>query len=421
MEGHGGEPSEMVIGFVPSDPSIIFSQIQKMNLTNKTMGFEAVVNATEQGPTPEMQELVNQGLYQLIISQINPTNKKILGLIVTSLRRLSVVFPDHFRAVMGELPIQFLLSVPDNTEVIDFLEQTSFNFPEFGQLLLSTGPLLLGAVGTWLQASNVDLARCTLELLGTLAQFEGAPFDFNCVRPFVDASFPTELRGLALNVLILVDKENYPTYLELLMTMFMNDAITGIVVQVLRDAYTDNPEVFAPHIANIYMRLCQIIEIPEAAILLADIIEHVPQEGRENAITLICSQPELTIERVDAIYRICGSCGIALPPPMVVRLAAELATNEDEEVLGCLEQILMQYPAYFAEEDGQAKLFDTIQNRAPIFSKYAFRLCIACCMGCPVAPPLLEAVRGLAEQCEADMDPEMHEAVAAFLAQHTPQ
>ena len=106
---------------------------------------------------------------QMVISQMTEANMAIIGLVATALRHLSAVYPEKFRSLIPTIPLPFLLSVPKSTEVIDFLQQSAFNFDSFAAALLSTGQKLAVAVGNWIQKDEPH-ACATLELLATLAR-----------------------------------------------------------------------------------------------------------------------------------------------------------------------------------------------------------------------------------------------------------
>ena len=412
--GDGPEPSELSLGFAPDDPSIIVPQIQRLAMTSRTLGFETIVNCTERR-SPAMDKLVQEGLIQLVISSINETNLKIIGVVVTALRHLSAVYTAEFEALIPSIPFEFLLTRTSSSEVIDFLEQSAFNFDGFAAALLSAGDHLANAVSNWLQAGEAT-ARATLELLATLAQVPNAPFDFGCVKPFLDGNFSPDIRALTLNVLLQADKQNWQEYLKRLMEIFFNEEDSGTVVELLHDMYIEQKELFEPHLPQILERLVQRIQLPGAAVLLADIAPKLDEKARENVIQLLFTQ-ELTIERIDAIYRICGECQVRLPNEFVAALGDALVSNESAEVLMCVAALLEQYPEFFASEAGQEKLHQALQ-RPFDFAVIAFKLCVNCCSNCPVAGPLMEAFHSFATEYEKDMDEELHAAVAAFCAAH---
>ena len=201
----------------------------------------------------------------------------------------------------------------------------------------------------------------------------------------------------------------------MLMSMFQNEPGCGTVIQTLHDLYIEQPGAF--NASMLLARLVRIIDLPDAAVLLADIAPALEPAARERAIALLFAQNVLCIERVDAIFRICQQCNITLPPNLLERLAAELASNKDQEVLACIEAILRQHSAFFATDAGQARLLEGL-GRPPQYAVFASRICVNCCSGCPVAQPLMQAVGSFATQFERGMDADLHATVAAFLAAH---
>ncbi|OHS92868.1 hypothetical protein TRFO_12238 [Tritrichomonas foetus] len=421
MEGdpnihQGPEPDELEIGFLPNHPDLVIPQIQKLSLTNRTIGLETLINITNDGPTPDTQKLIEAGVFPLVISQINESNMKIIGLVCTALRHLSSVAPQVFRELMGTIPIPFLLAIPDCPEVIDFLQASVFNFSEFAALLLSNGPAFLNAIGVWLQAGE-QTALPTLELINALSQIEGIQFDFNCIKPFLDGQFSPDIRSLAMNILLQVEPQNAQMYLQMLMEMFMNDNPTSTVFQIIHDDLSIFPDFFQSLIPQLFQRSIQFIQVPESAIVLADIAPHIDQAGRENIITQIFSQPQLCPERADAIFRICNDCEITLPPSNLAQLVTDLATNESEDTLQCTEAILVHHSPFFASPEVQTQLLPVFQ-RDPNFAVFAFRIVLYSCGSCAVVPPVLEAFRNFAVQFESSFEPELHKNVKLFLDAH---
>ena len=92
-----GEPDELEVRFLPSDPDLVTPQIKEISLTNRTIGFETLVNITGGQMTPDIQKLLDDGFYPLAISSMNDINIQIIGLVCKTARRLSGVAPDDFK------------------------------------------------------------------------------------------------------------------------------------------------------------------------------------------------------------------------------------------------------------------------------------------------------------------------------------
>ncbi|KAK8899085.1 hypothetical protein M9Y10_001384 [Tritrichomonas musculus] len=416
------EPDELDIRFLPSDPELIIPQIQRLSIQNRTIGFETLVNITGGPMSPDIQKLLDQGLFPIVISSMNETNLKIIGLICTATRHLSAVAPQHFLELINTIPIKFLLSIPNVPEVIDFLQESAYNFEEFGNLLLSeeNAQIFLNSIGTWL--SQEDTAKSALELLITLSQLPNTNgFDFSIVKPFVDGQYSPDIRALALNLLTQVEPQNAEHYIQTLFSMFMNEKPTPNVFQIIHDYLQLFPNFFVNLIPQIYQRSMENIDVPDSAILLADISSHLDQPSREQIIALIFQQPNLCIERADAIYRMCSGNNnnykITLPPNFIEQLVSNMEACDSEEVLQCTEAILKLHANYFASPELQAKILPVFE-REPQFSVYGFKTILFCCNNCEVAAPVLQAFYNFAHQFESNFDEEIHSDVLKFLQSH---
>lgn len=417
-----GEPDEFEWNFYPNDPSVIIPQIQLLSLTNRQFGFETLVNSTNDGLTPEVQQLLDQGIFPLVISSINETNLKIIGLIATALRHLIVVAPkEYFVTVVETIPFPFLFNIPNVPEIIDLLQTTCDMYGEdFAQILLGEkyGALFQNALGTWL-LNNEETGKSALELVSTLVQIPGTEgIDFSFVKPFVDGQYSTDIRSLAFNILIQIDPQNAQIYIEGIMNIFFNEKPTSIVFQVIHDLYTTSPEVFAPRLDDIYQRALENLDVPESAILLSDISTSLDQPSREQILAQIFQQPELCIERADSIFSICQKNQMTLPPEFLAQLVGTLLTNQSEETLECVEAILQNHPEFFHSPEVQMQLLPAFE-REQQFAVFPFKLILACCHDTPVTPEILTAVHDFATLVEANLDQEMHDKISHFLASHS--
>ena len=406
------EPEELQVNFIPSSPDFIIPQIQRLSILNRTMGFESLINCTNDGLTPEMQHLIENGIFQIVISSFKSENQKIIGTIATALRRLSAIAQEPFLQLIDTIPFKYLFSV-NSSKVIDFLQQSAENFDQFADVLLNYGNDFLNAIGQWLQAGE-ETAKSTLELIYTLSQIDGVHFDFNCIKPFVDGQFSQDIRALTLNILMNVEPENKEAYLNMIMSMFFNDPLTPTVIQVVREAYLTDSKSFESIIQQIYKRLMDNIEITETAVLLGDL--EIEQSLKEAIIQAIFLQPDFCIERADAIFRLCSNNNISLPDKYLSQLATHMNNTEDPEVIECIEGILRLHPNYFATEEGQKHLFDGLNNNNSAIS--AFKICLNCCINVPIAHELLQRFQEFVQQHEHELDEELHSLVTQFLNHH---
>ena len=199
--------------------------------------------------------------------------------------------------------------------------------------------------------------------------------------------------------------------------MFLNEKPTPNVFQIIHDDLQIFPNFFVNLIPQIFQRSIQNIDVPDSAILLADVSQSLDQPSKEQIISLFFQQPALCMERADAIFRICSQNQITLPPNYIEQLVTDMQTNEAEDIIQCTEAILKLHASYFSTPELQMKVLP-IFEREPQFSVYGFKLILFCCANCPVVPPVLQAFYNFAHQFEANFDQEIHNEVARFLETH---
>lgn len=417
-QNHGGEQDELEIGFHCSDPDLVIPQINQISLSSRSLGFETLVNITDDQMTNDIQKLLDEGVFPLVISSMNEKNVQIIGLVCTAARHLAGVAPENFRELVETVPFDYLLSIPNVPEVIDFLQFCTLNFPEFAHLLLNVHEQALSnSLGVWLQ-NDEETIKSALELINSLVQFQDeSEFDFSLVGPFTDGQYSVDIRALALNILCQAKTEDTLQYLQKFFEMFMNEKPTPIVFQIIHDGITD--KFFMDLIPQIYERSIKYISVPDSAVVLADISPNIDQESRENIITLIFQQSteDICIERADSLFRICSDNHIELPQECVEQLVHFMDVSQSEEVLQCIEAILKQNSNYFTSADLQLKLLPVF-DREPQFSVYAFKVILACCASCEVAQPILQAFNDFAGQNESAFDESFHAEVSKFIDSH---
>jgi hypothetical protein len=406
----GGDPEELEIGLSLSSAELIIPQLRLVSLTSRRIAIDSLLGLCASGPTEELQALVKEGLFPLLLTHFSAENLPIIGEIATSFSRLSALFPDDFAAIVREIPISFLLSVPGSPEIIEFFQNCAVLSEEFAAVLISVGEAFVESVNSWLQ-TNENLAKPTLELLSTLADIPGAPIDFSFVKPLIDNWFPIDIRALALEILIKVEEENAMGYIKGLLELFYQEKVTSTLIQVVHDVCLLVPEAVAAE--QIFARAVELLEIPDAAILIADVAQGLTQVQREEGVTRILEHAPLCIERADSVFRICRE-GVRLPREMLAQFATELSGEGGEELLGCVEAILELHPEFFADAEGQQKLCEGLVND----SVNAFRLCLKCCANVQVDPQLLRAFGEFAENADEDLDAEIREEVMNFVAHH---
>jgi hypothetical protein len=406
------EPEEIEIEIGPLHPDYIIPVIQGASPLGRLTAFSTIVNMVDGEKFGELAPLVKQGLFHLVVLSLNRSNLTDIGIVVLALWRLSFAFSDDFEAVIDEIPFEFLLSIPNSIEVVDFLHDSARHYDAFAKQLLSLRNQLSAAVGIWFLQS-MAFCKSALELLGTLADVEGAEFDFSCVEQLNRRDFPADIRALALHVLF---RAYGAEAIAPLLELFYNEDMTSTILEIINDVYLEATDEFKPK--RFVARALNFLAIPEAAVLLAHAAPRVSPKIRHHIIEQIFQFPDLSIQRFDAIFRICSQCRVKLVPPFLNQLIDFLATVTDPEVVSCIEVTLIMHPDFFALPDAQEKLLALFENETVALA--AFRICANCCWRVQVNLQLLHAFTEFARRLEQDMDKELAQIVAKFLkAQET--
>lgn len=415
------DPDELNVGFYPSDPNIVIPQIQKTSLTNRRIGFDTLIMLTGNGVTPELQQLLDQGVFQLAIESLNPSNKTIIGLVATAVRKLGADCPELFDQLVTSLPIDFLLSIPNSTEVIDLISVCISNSDEFAELLLQHSDLLLEAIGNWIVGSE-EMTKSTLDLLISFVLIPGIQFDFSLVYPFLDENHSPDIRALVVNLLLHIEQD-HAHLLEILMGLVLQEIPSQTVLEVLHDVLLNYTAETEPYLTNIYSKMIEIIELPYSAVILADIASKFSADELNSVVSSILHQ-ELCIERIDAIFRIMNSNNYLLPNEYVSHLFTKFieygtATVEEfnGEIVCCLETILSHYSEYFADQEVQSHLTQVLINENGQYGLSGFKICLYSCMENTVIPDLLQAFLLFNQTYQNDLV-EMAEDISKFISNH---
>jgi hypothetical protein len=90
-----------------------------------------------------------------------------------------------------------------------------------------------------------------------------------------------------------------------------------------------------------FRRAVEVLEIPEAALLIADVAPMMELGQREEGIGLILGCGKLGIERADSVFMICKKTGVRLTiPELLAILGEELEGESDGSNIGITSRMV---------------------------------------------------------------------------------
>lgn len=426
------EPDEINVGMQPHDPDVVFQLMQQPSIQSRELAFETVINLSSH-PNEDLAHLVSLGVFPQIISNLNPNNSSIIGIVCSALRNLAIAFPEQFESSLDSIPYEFLLSLPKCSESIDLLQVACQNFDSFAEHLSAFSSQLTSSLANWLQ-SDEPIAHSSLELIYTLAQLSVQteipfPIDFNMVKPLLDASVPPRLRALSARTLFLI--EHNPTYINFIIELLGQTDFSQYpaeqaedVFEIIHDSLIDeNPAPVLKDAAEAIGEAAKAgISLGSAAVVLSDIATlYLPQKCHEY-VELIYAQENLYFERADAIFRIMSFLKekgqeMKLTPDMLMKTLTKYTDPASLDHMSCLEAILRENMEIFSMEDIQTAIVPAFELK-PHYAYQAFLLIIEGCANCPVIPPLLEAMHTFVDENKSDIDEEAMEQITLFFQKH---
>ena len=417
-----GETREMELGMQPKDPDIVFHLIQESSIKSRELGFSTVIEIARH-PSPELNQILEGGIMELVISQLVPNNGEIIGVICSALRNLAVSSPDRFEANLDSIPYEFLLSLPSSTDIIDFFYIGATNSNEFIAHIAPLAPQLASCFAAWLQDPKEASCHSALGLIFALALFslecEVFPIDFQMIKPCLDASMSPRNRALTARILYLIEKD--PQYIFFILSILSETDFKGMpaeqpndLFEVIHDCICDKSllELFKSNevLNPLLEHVCGAVQadFERAIVVLGDIAVYLISDSskRLELLSLLFSQENIYFERADAIFRILNTDpSIQLTPEQIILITRNYVLPDSNPHMSCLQAILEHTPQVLYEQVIQEILVSGFELK-PNYAFQIFELILDHFKTPehPLIPQIIAEMHAFVEENRADLD-----------------
>ena len=344
---------ELEVGLLPRHISVALDQIQFPIIETRKIGFNTLINAK---PGQDgYEELFENDVFSLLIESFNDSNLPIIGMVCAAYRNLSFLNPEKADEYTNSIPIPFLLTIKENSEVIDFMSTLVLNSFEgensFPNHLLSND-LFLPTLEEWLHSKNNAIVKSSLDLINSFAMYNSNSLDFSIVADFIHPEFSAGIRALALNILIQIEpKTEY--YTQLISILEQDEKLGQTYFEIIHDIYSSNPEIF-PH-DLLFQRCLEHFNVNAAALLVANMSNQLNEEQMHLVVDAFFQTQFPTAEQCFALSQLLSVNSSLLNPDQYEKIG-ELYTKEyDIETMGIIENIISTNLDYATSEDAQMK------------------------------------------------------------------
>ena len=411
---------EMDFGFVASNCAVAAGQIEMPDLESRKMGYNTLVNVT---PDSEgYKSLWNMDIFTHIIQGMNDSNLPIIGMVCAAFRNLSQLQPEEAEKYVPELPVEFLLSVADNPEIIDFLSTIISNSFDVSQQFVSdliASEIFQQKISQWLESSNQAVLKSTLDMFNSIALFNPSALDFSVITPFADAQFPTDIRALALNCVLQTEPSDEA--LGELIGLLQCDDIGPCVFEVLHDLIQSGDAPFEEAMPVIINKAIEYFKYPAACTLLAEVSKSIDEEQCHNLISQFFSLQTPAAEQCFALFELTKlHQGLITNDDQWIALGNFYAKCNDLPTMELLEFLMAENPDYCISEDAQGCFTAVIKKEFQIALR-GFEFAITQLATAPVTEQLGSAIHDfiqLKEDEKFQFEDQLAAKVETFVQNH---
>jgi hypothetical protein len=382
---------EMNFGFVSNNCSFAISQIQRGDLENRKMGFNILINVTP--ASDAFDRLFTCDVFTKVIQCFSEENIPIIGEICAAFRNLSQLNPEEADKYCSEIPVEFLLGLKNNTEIIDFFTTIISNALDVStafieEVIANEG--FQARIHEWLESNNEDIVKSTLDLFNAIAMFNPSALDFSVVTPFTDAQFSSDIRALALNCILQTSPSDEA--LEALIGLLNEEKVGQSVFEVIHDLYQSGAAPFEQVIPLIINKCIENYNINAACTLLSEVCEHMEGEQIGAVLTTFFGLEMPTPEQCFALYKISMTHeGIFTDESQWVAFGHYYAKASELPAMELLEFLMEQNQEYCISEDAQNNYTAVLQKDIE-HALRAFEFALGHLATSPVTDDLMKAI-----------------------------
>ena len=406
---------EMNISFVPIDPELALSQIQQTELSTRKIGFDSLIQFTSNGEKNDQTEfLIENNIFQILINSFNEENIPIIGSITASFRGFSSLYPESFDEFVILIPLDFLLSIKPNSDIIDFLSNLVQNSDTFAEILLENEKFLTETLSLWLQSSLKNIIKSTIDLIGFIALYNPNSLDFSIIRPFTDSQFSNDIRSLTLSVFLNVEPSDQ--LFKELINLIYEDQLSSTLFEVLHDLYSSIPEMFQEFIQDLINISIKNISITSTCILLTDLIQYFNEEQITLIINSYFNLTNSEPEHCYLLFNILNNGNLFLNENEILIIGKQYEETNKLDKMELLEKILALHIEYLKSEDCQLHLIN-ILNKDILQAARVFEFILDNFKNINLIPNLLEIFNLFLNEHNEELI-EMSEKINSFISHH---
>ncbi|EAY11969.1 hypothetical protein TVAG_271520 [Trichomonas vaginalis G3] len=405
---------ELNFGFIYGNLTVAVSQITEPDLESRKMGFISLINATED--QEGFENLYLSDIFHKLIESFNEFNLQIIGMVCAAYRHLYSLRPSEGDKYASEIPVDFLLNLQPDPDVIQFftaLVDNSFDDVDYAGMLLANSNFHQ-SIGSWLENQNEPIYSAALGLLCSFAVVGGGDIDFSIVTPFTDVSYSPNVRALAYYIVSKTSPSD-----EVISGLFsiLEQANLGQdVFQVIADVLEEFPDQCEQYIPSLIDICIQNFNITSTANLLALLERYLTEENITSLINALFAMKMPPVESLAFIFELISSNNIQLQDNQLILLGKFYGTADNKSLMDVLQDMFVAFPDYMVSEDAQQNYANAL-DRDYVYSIKAFNFVTEKLLQVPVIPDLLDAYQSFVSTNQTKLT-KMQAQIDEFMNNH---
>ena len=395
------ENSTTYVKLIPRTIEVAISEISNPDLEIRKRGISSLINAK---PGQEGYDtLFENDIFNLLLDSFNENNLPIIGMICAAYRNLAFLNPEEADKYTSNIPISFLLQVKPNSEIIDFLSTLVLNYYDgqenFPDMLLKSDEFS-NALSTWLESNNANIMKSALDLINSFAMYSTESMDFSFVKEYTTNKFPTDIRALAINILIQVDASD-ELYSELI-SLLNEEEIGAVFFEIVHDIYQSNPEIFDDCFELLISRCFDNFNIAPAALIIATANEKLNEEQQKLVAEKFFESKQITPEQCFALFNVASKNAELITEREYARLIKIYKKLLDIDTMMALERILTINEEFATSEEAQ-RTYLSIMKKGGEYEMHEVEFLVELFEGKQMIPELIQEVAHFKEDNEDEL------------------